>query len=114
MSTHLVITLAILVFIALVAAFFVIRRRENFSEYPGNNDFMKIYYDQVAEDPKFVKKFPYWGTGVKAGLRCRKPNNIGCDTIWLSGHLVEITPEVKKNLECKYGLPFNKILTNIV
>ncbi|ABT15474.1 hypothetical protein FR483_N189L [Paramecium bursaria Chlorella virus FR483] len=113
MSTHLVITLAILVFIALVAAFFVIRRRENFSEYPGNNDFMKIYYDQVAEDPKFVKKFPYWGTGAKAGLRCRKPNNIGCNTIWLSGHLVEITPEVKKNLECKYGLPFNKILTNI-
>ncbi|ABT13738.1 hypothetical protein MT325_M184L [Paramecium bursaria chlorella virus MT325] len=113
MKTHLVI-IALLVLAALFAAFFVIRRRENFSEYPGNNDFMKIYYESVAEDPKFVKKFPYWGTGAKAGLRCRKPNNIGCDTIWLSGHLVEITPEVKKNLECKYGLPFNKILTNIV
>lgn len=113
MKTHLVITLAILVIIALFAVFFMLRR-EKFSDYPGNNDFMNIYYESVAEKPAFVKKFPYWGTGVKAGLRCRKPNNIGCDTIWLSGHLVEITPEVKKNLECKYGLPFNKILTNIV
>ena len=112
MKTHLVITLAILVIIALFAVFFMLRR-EKFSDYPGNNDFMKIYYESVAEDPKFVKKFPYWGTGAKAGLRCRKPNNVECDTIWISGVLVEITPEVRKNLECKYGLPFNKILTNI-
>lgn len=113
MKTQLVI-IALLVLAALVAAFFTMRRFETWSDYPGNNDFMKIYYDQVAEDPAFVKKFPYWGTGVKSGLRCRKPNNVGCDTIWLSGHLVEITPEVVKNLECKYGLPFNKILTDIV
>lgn len=111
-----IIKIAILVaaiVVMIVAAFFWFRR-EKFAEYPVPNDFMKIYYSNIAEDPAFVKKFPYWGSGSKAGLRCRKPNNVGCDTMWISGQLMEITPTLKKNLECKYGMPFDKIITNLV
>jgi hypothetical protein len=106
------IILIILLFLA-VAAFLWIRK-EKFSDYNAPNDYMKVYYDQVAEDPELVKKFPYWGTGSKVGLRCRKPGNVECETMWLSGKLVEITPKLIKHLECIYGMPFNKILTNIV
>jgi hypothetical protein len=106
--------LALLVLAALAVAAFFTMRRETWSDYPGDNEFMKVYYDQVAEDPAFVKKFPYWGVGAKVGLRCRKPNNVGCDTAWISGHLVELTPKLKKNLECKYGLPWKKVITGII
>lgn len=111
MRAHLVL-LAVAI-ITLVLVTFLVMRRETWSNYPGDNEFMEVYYDQVAEDPAFIMKFPYWGTGTKAGLRCRKPNNVGCDTMWLSSQLVEITPELKKKLECFYGIPFKKILTNI-
>ena len=102
---------ALLIFLGVA---FFLWKKEGFAPYPGENDFMKIYYEQVAEDPEFVKKFPYWGTGNKVGLRCRKPGNVGCDTMWISGRLVEITNQLQKNLECKYGLPWQKVLVNIV
>ena len=85
---------------------FITRKRENFSDYNAPNDFMKIYYSNIAQDPAFDKKFPFFGTKDKAGLRCRFPNNKGCDTIWLSGQLVELTPKLKKKLTCLYGIKF--------
>lgn len=101
--------------VAIVAVVvFVATKKEKYSDYPGTNEFMQNYYDDVAEDPAFEKKFPFYGTGDKLGLRCRGPMNKDCDTFWLSGKLVEITPKLIKGLECKYGMPFNKILTNIV
>lgn len=107
-----VILFALLLFLGV--AFFLWKKKEGFAPYPGENDFMKIYYEQVAEDPDFVRRFPYWGTGNKTGLRCRFPNNQGCDTVWISGRLVEITDTLKKNLECKYGMPWEKVLVDIV
>ena len=104
----------IAIVIMLIIAGVVYLKNENFANYPFKNDFMKLYYSNIAEDPAFIKKFPYWGTGPKVGLRCRKPNNVGCDTAWISGQLVEITPELVKNLKCKYGMPLEKILTRIV
>lgn len=109
-----VLVIATVVIVSLVVFGIWYLKRENFADYPFENDFMKLYYSDIAEDPKFIKKFPYWGTGPKVGLRCRKPNNVGCDTMWVSGRLVEITPTLKKKLECKYGIPFEKILTNMV
>jgi hypothetical protein len=107
------IVLALALLMVAIAAF-IWFHKEKFSDYNAPNDFMKIYYSNVAENPALVAKYPYWGTGSKVGLRCRKPNNGDCNTIWLSGTLVEITPTVVKNLECKYGLPFDQIITNIV
>ena len=86
---------------------FITRKREKFSDYNAPNDFMKIYYSSIAQDPAFDKKFPFFGTKDKSGLRCRFPNNKGCDTIWISGELVELTPELKKRLECKFNMTFD-------
>jgi hypothetical protein len=37
---------------------------------------------------KFVaRKFPYWGWGVHEGLRCKYPDNTGCNTVWHNGKL---------------------------
>lgn len=109
------VTILVAVIVAIIAVLvWNYTRREGFAPYPFPDDYMKLYYSNVAEDPEFVKKFPYWGTGAKIGLRCRKPNNVGCDTAWISGRLVEITPTLIKNLKCKYGLPLEKIFTNIV
>jgi hypothetical protein len=104
----------IAIVIMLLVAGVIYLRNENFANYPFPNDFMKLYYSNIAEDPAFIKKFPYWGTGSKVGLRCRKPDNVGCSTMWVNGKLVEITPELVKNLKCKYGLPLKTILTRIV
>lgn len=86
---------------------FITRKRENFSDYNAPNDFMKIYYSNIAQDPAFDKKFPFFGTKDKAGLRCSQPNNKGCNTIWISGQLVELTPELKKRLQCKFQIDFD-------
>ncbi|AGE55783.1 hypothetical protein ATCVMN08101_878R [Acanthocystis turfacea Chlorella virus MN0810.1] len=104
----------IAIILMLLVAGVLYLRSENFANYPFKNDFMKLYYSDIAEDPVFIKKFPYWGTGSKVGLRCRKPNNEGCDTLWVSGKLVEMTPELLANLKCKYGLPLKTILTRII
>ena len=85
----------------------ITRKRENYSDYNAPNDFMKIYYSSIAQDPAFDKKFPFFGTKDKSGLRCRFPNNKGCDTIWIGGELVELTPELKKRLECKFQIDFD-------
>jgi len=82
-------------------------RRESYSNYNAPNDFMKIYYSNIAQDPKFEKKFPFFGTKDKAGLRCRFPNNKGCETIWIGSELVELTPELKKRLKCIYNMTFD-------
>jgi len=82
-------------------------RRESYSNYNAPNDFMKIYYSSIAQDPKFEKKFPFFGTKDKAGLRCRFPNNKGCDTIWIGSELVELTSELKKRLKCIYNMTFD-------
>ena len=82
-------------------------KRDGFSNYNAPNDFMKIYYSSIAQDPAFDKKFPFFGTKNKSGLRCRFPNNKGCDTIWISGQLVELTPELKKRLQCKFDMTFD-------
>ena len=86
---------------------FITRKRENYSDYNAPNDFMKIYYSSIAQDPAFDKKFPFFGTKDKSGLRCRFPNNKGCDTIWIGSELVELTPELKKRLECKFQIDFD-------
>jgi hypothetical protein len=86
---------------------FITRKRENYSDYNAPNDFMKIYYSSIAQDPAFDKKFPFFGTKDKSGLRCRFPNNKGCDTIWIGGELVELTPELKKRLTCKFQIDFD-------
>jgi hypothetical protein len=104
----------IAIILMLLVACVINLKNENFANYPFKNDFMKLYYSNIAEDPVFAKKFPYFGTGSKVGLRCRKPNNEGCSTMWVNGKLVEITPELIKNLKCKYGLPLKTILTRIV
>jgi len=86
---------------------FITRKRENYSDYNAPNDFMKIYYSSIAQDPAFDKKFPFFGTKDKSGLRCRFPNNKGCDTIWIGGELVELTTELKKRLTCKFQIDFD-------
>jgi hypothetical protein len=86
---------------------FITRKRENYSDYNAPNDFMKIYYSSIAQDPAFDKKFPFFGTKDKSGLRCRFPNNKGCSTIWISGQMVELTPELKKRLERKFQIDFD-------
>jgi hypothetical protein len=101
---YIYITVAIVIAIAL---FFLFIRRERFSDYNAPNDFMKLYYTLIAQDPAFEKKFPFYGTGDKSGLRCRKPNNQGCSTIWIGGELVELTPALKKQIECKVGMIFD-------
>jgi hypothetical protein len=108
------IILAVLAVAIVAVVVFVATKKEKYSDYPGTNEFMKIYYDDVAEDPAFEAKFPFYGTGDKVGLRCRGPMNKGCDTFWLSGKLVELTPKLIKDLECKYGMNIADILTNIV
>lgn len=37
------------------------------------------------------QKFPYWGWDKHAGLRCKNPDNTGCNTVYdKNGKLVEI------------------------
>jgi len=100
-----IIALILVVIIGMVM--FITRKREDYSNYNAPNDFMKIYYSTIAQDPAFEKKFPFFGTKDKAGLRCRFPNNKGCDTIWVGGELVELTPELKKRLKCKFQIDFD-------
>jgi hypothetical protein len=100
-----VIIFLVTIIIGIIA--FVTIKRERFSDYSAPNDFMKIYYSSIAQDPAFDKKFPFFGTKNKAGLRCRFPNNKGCSTIWISGQLVELTPALKKRLECKFQIHFD-------
>jgi hypothetical protein len=108
------IILAVVAVVVVAAVVFVATKKEKYADYPGTNEFMSLYYSNVAEDPAFEKKFPFYGTGDKVGLRCRGPNNKDCDTMWLGGKLVEITPKIVKGLECRYGMPFVDILKNIV
>ena len=98
--------IALILVVIIGIAVFITRKREGFSDYNAPNDFMKIYYSTIAQDPSFDKKFPFFGTKDKAGLRCRFPNNKGCDTIWIGSELVELTPELKKRLTCKFGIQF--------
>ena len=102
---YLLIALILAVVIGIIM--FITRKRENYSDYNAPNDFMKIYYSSIAQDPAFDKKFPFFGTKDKSGLRCRFPNNKGCDTIWIGSELVELTPELKKRLECKFQIDFD-------
>ncbi len=102
---YVIIALILVVIIGMVM--FITRKREDYSNYNAPNDFMKIYYSTIAQDPAFEKKFPFFGTKDKAGLRCRFPNNKGCDTIWVGGELVELTPELKKRLKCKFQIDFD-------
>jgi hypothetical protein len=102
---YVIIALILVVIIGIVV--FITRKREDYSNYNAPNDFMKIYYSTIAQDPAFEKKFPFFGTKDKAGLRCRFPNNKGCSTIWLGGELVELTPELKKRLECEFQIHFD-------
>ena len=102
---YVIIALVLAVVIGVIV--FITRKRENFSDYNAPNDFMKIYYSNIAQDPAFDKKVPFFGTKNKSGLRCRYPNNKGCDTIWISGQLVELTPELKKRLQCKFQIDFD-------
>lgn len=111
-KTYIILAVLAVAIVALVV--FVATKKEKYADYPGTTDFMSLYYDDVAEDPAFEKKYPFYGTGDKVGLRCKKPNNGECNTMWLSGKLVEITPKLIKDLECKYGMKFADILTNIV
>ncbi len=37
------------------------------------------------------KKYPYWGWGNHAGLRCKNNDNTGCNTVYdKTGQLVEL------------------------
>jgi hypothetical protein len=101
------ITYIILITIAVVLliSWFLVRK-ENWSDYNVSNDFMKIYYSNIVEDKKLAEKYPFFGTGNYTGLRCKKPNNVGCSTTWISGQLVELTPELKKQLECRFGIRY--------
>lgn len=83
-------------------------RKEGWSDYNAPNDFMKIYYSNIVEDKKLAEKYPFFGTGPFTGLRCRKPNNVGCNTTWVSGQLVELTPKLKEQIECKFGIRYVK------
>jgi hypothetical protein len=89
---------------AILILWFFTNRRESFSDYNAPNEFMDMYYKYIAENPDLIKKYPYFGTEDKSGLRCKKPGNVGCSTIWLNGNLVERTPELNKILKCKFGL----------
>jgi len=102
---YVIIALILVVIIGMVV--FITRKREDYSNYNAPNDFMKIYYSTIAQDPNFDKRFPFFGTKDKAGLRCRFPNNKGCSTIWIGGELVELTPELKKRLKCKFQIDFD-------
>lgn len=98
-----------LVYILLISAFVLLllwfnMRKEKWSDYNVSNDFMKIYYSNIVEDPNLAKKFPFFGTGNYTGLRCKKPNNGGCDTIWVDGKLVERTKELNEQLKCRFGI----------
>ena len=48
-----------------------------------------MYY--TAEQNSIEKKYPYWGWGKHAGLRCKNNDNTGCNTMYdQNGQLVEI------------------------
>lgn len=91
---------------AIVILWLLSHKKESFSNYNTPNDFMNIYYKEIAENPQLIKKYPYFGTGNKSGLRCSWPANKGCSTTWLNGRLVELTPELKKKLECRFGIKY--------
>jgi len=53
------------------------------------------------------KKYPFWGWGPNAGLRCANNNNTGCNTAWIDGKLVDMNvsidckaPKMWKNDQC--------------
>ncbi|ABU43726.1 hypothetical protein FK949_gp068 [Paramecium bursaria Chlorella virus NYs1] len=98
-----IVSIVSIVAIIIVLTWFFMRK-ERWSDYNAPNDFMKIYYSNIVEDSKLAKKYPFFGIGNFAGLRCAKPNNKGCNTIWISGKLVERTPELDKRLKCRFGI----------
>jgi len=40
--------------------------------------------------------YRYWGWGPNAGLRCKNPDNTGCETKWVGGKLVDTKKQPKK------------------
>jgi hypothetical protein len=40
-----------------------------------------------ALDKYVARNYPYWGWGNHAGLRCKNPDNTGCNTAWRDGKL---------------------------
>jgi hypothetical protein len=105
MKVHIAIV-SILLFLIVAALIWYFTRKEGWSDYNRPNDFMKIYYSNIVENKKLAEKYPFFGTGDYAGLRCAKPGNKGCSTTWVSGRLVELTPKLKKQLECRFGIRY--------
>jgi hypothetical protein len=51
------------------------------------------------------REYPFWGWAENAGLRCKNPNNTGCETKWVGGKLVDTkkNPTVKKYSHWGWG-----------
>lgn len=54
----------------------------------------------IDEGKVISRGFPYWGWGPNAGLRCRNPDNTGCNTKYEDGKMV--SREHKQTLAEKY------------
>ena len=68
---YVIIALVIIAIIGIIV--FITRKREGFSDYNAPNDFMKIYYSTIAQDPSFDKRFPFFGTKDKQGFAADFP-----------------------------------------
>ncbi len=47
----------------------------------------KKSYNFGKHDASVASQFPYWGWGNHTGLRCKNPDNTGCNTAWRDGRL---------------------------
>jgi hypothetical protein len=56
-----------------------------------------MYFRREGFEEASDKKYPHWGWGKNAGLRCTNNDNTGCNTRWENGKLVDINPTI----DCK-------------
>lgn len=68
---YLILALILVVIIGIIV--FITRKRENFSDYNAPNDFMKIYYSSIAQDPNFDKRFPFLEPRTKRDFGADSP-----------------------------------------
>ena len=53
---------------------------KGFDDYNGRCVKQKYQWKGASQKDSMEKEFPHWGWGAHEGLRCRNPDNTGCDT----------------------------------
>ena len=79
-------------------------------------DFAREYNKPLPPKPQtplekaYEKAYPYWGTGVHNGMRCKNSDNTGCDVSWGADFAKEYNkppapPAPKPNQNNPHGIP---------